>query len=228
MRTVSLVGLAYALIIALGLKSFAGEEISHAPRRPLSSSSYEPILTEHFLIRHDNPEWAREVATHIESAFQENYEKWFPDRPRQQWQSRCEVLLFNDPQDYHRKTGQGSASHGHSQCIKSSGKIICREISLQNCNPQLQKNIRKHEIMHVLLAGSNTEALPRWADEGLAVLSEDISIAHSHLRNLSRSSSKLNFSAKELIHMNEYPEGKRWPALAGLPLPSGFQLDFQE
>ena len=57
----------------------------------------------------------------------------------------------------------------------NAGKIISRRVNLRTDHPTLVQAVLPHEITHVILADFFTEQqIPRWADEGLAVLAEPL------------------------------------------------------
>src|SRR6202011_5991684 len=65
-----------------------------------------------------------------------------------------------------------------------------------------------HEATHVVLAGQfGEQPIPRWADEGIAVLTEPREKIDRHLRNLARCRQETGlFSARQLMQMADYPE----------------------
>src|SRR5258708_20042258 len=68
-----------------------------------------------------------------------------------------------------------------------------------------------HETTHVVLAGKfGDKPLPRWADEGLAVMAEPRSEIERHLRKLQecRRNHQL-FYFNKMIEMQDYPEARR-------------------
>src|SRR5204862_2609529 len=68
-----------------------------------------------------------------------------------------------------------------------------------------------HEATHVVLAGMfGPFDLPRWADEGIAVLAEPTEKIEQHRRNLLKHHQDgLLFGIKDLMRMESYPEPRR-------------------
>src|SRR5260370_3450074 len=68
--------------------------------------------------------------------------------------------------------------------------------------------VLRHEGTHVVLAGRFPAALPRWADEGMAVLSEPRDRIERHLRNLPMHAEQRQlFHVGQLMMFNkEYPD----------------------
>jgi hypothetical protein len=63
-------------------------------------------------------------------------------------------------------------------------RVLARRIDLHCDDPNMSIGVLPHEVTHVVLAGRFPRALPRWADEGMAVLSEPRGRIERHLRNL--------------------------------------------
>src|SRR5262249_10131357 len=68
-----------------------------------------------------------------------------------------------------------------------------------------------HEVTHVVLVGklgdTSDNPMPRWADEGMAVLSEPRERIDRHLRNLPRHRQERTlFSVRNLMLLSDYPE----------------------
>jgi hypothetical protein len=68
-----------------------------------------------------------------------------------------------------------------------------------------------HETTHVVLAGMfGASHVPRWADEGIAVLSEPNEKIDQHRRNLLKHHGDgLLFGLKELMELENYPHPRR-------------------
>jgi hypothetical protein len=66
-------------------------------------------------------------------------------------------------------------------------------------------------VTHAVLAGRFGARVPRWADEGMAVLSEPRDRVEAHLRHLPRwrEEGRL-FSLRRLMDQEEYPDPRDW------------------
>jgi hypothetical protein len=54
--------------------------------------------------------------------------------------------------------------------------------------------------------------MPRWADEGMAVLTEPSDKKNAHLKNLADLLNRGRvFTARQLMTMDDYPSGNQWP-----------------
>src|SRR5207244_1536980 len=105
------------------------------------------------------------------------------------WESKCDLYLHPTAQDYSRATGVPTTSPGHSRIESETNgsRIIGRRMDLHCENPAMLTAILPHETTHVVLAGQfGPHQVPRWADEGIAVLSEPSEKIDQHRRNLAR------------------------------------------
>jgi hypothetical protein len=150
---------------------------------------------------------AEQVARIAEQTRTDMSRKWLGTVP-EDWCPRCDIFLHPTAQDYSRETGKAAASPGHSSLKIEASRVVTRRIDLhwEACN--LLVAVVPHETTHVLLAGQfGDQPLPRWADEGIAVLSEPRDQVERHLRNLPscRQQNSL-FSVQQLMHLADYPE----------------------
>ena len=108
-------------------------------------------------------------------------------------------------------TGQPEQSPGFSTMGMNGGRIIARRVNLRVDHPNLLAAIMPHEITHVVLADLFPhQQIPRWADEGMAVLSEPPSEQHIRAADLEEplNSGQL-FKLADLMAM-DYPDNKFW------------------
>ena len=112
---------------------------------------------------------------------------------------------------FHRMTGQPEDSPGFSTMGLNAGRVIARRINLRVDHPNLIKAVLPHEITHVLLADLfPDQQVPRWADEGIAVLSEPPSEQRLRAADLEKplAAGRL-FKVQDLMVM-DYPDGQSW------------------
>jgi hypothetical protein len=108
-------------------------------------------------------------------------------------------------------TGQPEESPGFSTMGMNAGRIVARRVNLRADHPNLLKAILPHEITHVVLADLFPhQQIPRWADEGMAVLSEPLSEQNLRATDLEAplGTGQL-FKVEDLMKM-DYPEGRYW------------------
>jgi hypothetical protein len=155
----------------------------------------------------ETAERAAQVAERTRAAMSR---KWFADATPATWSPRCDIYLHATAADYARATGAPTASPGHSTLSLDGGRVIIRRIDLRCDDPNMLNGVLPHETTHVVLAGRfGLHHVPRWADEGAAVLSEPQDRVNQHLHNLPmhRRDGEL-FGVGQLMQMDKYPEPK--------------------
>lgn len=136
--------------------------------------------------------------------------KWFGDDGAD-WSPRCDVYVHATSAAYAKATGAPAAAPGHSTLSLDAGRVVSRRIDLRADNPNLAAADLPHETTHVVLAGGfGKHHVPRWADEGMAVLSEPRERVDLHFQNLSVYDREGTvFRLGELMQMGDYPEARR-------------------
>jgi hypothetical protein len=163
--------------------------------------------TTNFRILHNaSPEWVQETARVAEQTRAEMHQKWFGELG-QPWTPKCEIYLHPTGEDYSRATGVSSASPGHSSFQLDGGRVLTRRIDIHYDDPGVLIGVLPHETTHVVLAGKfGDQPVPRWADEGMAVLTEPREKIERHLRNLPQHrQDRQLFPLRQLVYMNDYP-----------------------
>ncbi|GIW82196.1 MAG: hypothetical protein KatS3mg105_4003 [Gemmatales bacterium] len=164
--------------------------------------------SENFVVYHNQPrDIAGMAARHAERTRTRMFKKWL-DREPTPWKRKCEIYLHADAQAYSRATGVPQESPGHSSFYIDNGRILGRRIDLRCDNANLLIAVLPHETTHAVLTGNlDGDTPPRWADEGIAVLSEPRELIDGHLRKLPdlKRSGKL-FRIGQLIEMPDYPD----------------------
>lgn len=126
------------------------------------------------------------------------------------WEPLCEVVLHVNGASYAQTTGQNATTPGHSTIKMPGGKVTSRRIDVRADNQDLAAITLPHEITHVVLADLFPDgSLPRWADEGMAVLSEPRSQVERYLKTMMRlrsPSEKKLIPLSKILTRNEYPD----------------------
>jgi hypothetical protein len=133
--------------------------------------------------------------------------RWF-GKVAEPWSPRCDVYLHPTARTYARTTGAPAGSPGHSTLTLDAGRVLARRVDVRAGDEHALTSVLPHETAHVVLAGRfGRHFTPRWADEGVAVLSEPRERVNLHLRNLPthRREGTL-FSVGKLMRMDQYPE----------------------
>jgi hypothetical protein len=180
--------------------------VRHTPRQP--NQSYAVAETANFRIFHNQTrEVAERAARAVEATRAAMSRKWFGDDGGT-WNPRCDVYLHANAQDYSRATGVPATSPGHSTINSEGERVLARRIDLHCDDPNLFVGVLPHETTHVVLAGRfGNHAVPRWADEGMAVLTEPRERIDRHLRNLPQHHRDGQlFRVGDLMRLNDYPD----------------------
>jgi tetratricopeptide (TPR) repeat protein len=180
-------------------------EIKHTPGK---SGGMAITETANFRIFHTQPRaFAERLARTAEMTRLTMGRKWFGE-VLPTWSPRCDIHLHATQQDYARATGAGAESPGHSTFSLDGGRVVSRRIDLRCDDTHLETGTLPHEATHVVLAGRfGRHDIPRWADEGMAVLSEPRARIDLHLRNLpAHQRDGRLFNVGRLMRMSDYPE----------------------
>jgi hypothetical protein len=129
------------------------------------------------------------------------------------WNPKCDLYLHATAQDYGQATGQDYHSPGHSTLKLENGRLVIRRMDLHCDEPTMLVSILPHETTHVVLADQfGGRLLPRWADEGMAILSEPRDRVEQYLKNLAKyyQDGQL-FKLRELIEQSYQPQQEGYP-----------------
>lgn len=179
--------------------------------RPSNTSGWQAHETRNFVIYHRDAALGQEVAELAERARQYASELWFEGETTGDWSPKCELYLYPTAQEYGMSTGVAPESPGHTKVVNSGGQILSRTVHLRADYPSLKHAVLPHEVAHVVFAGRfGAHTVPRWADEGMAVLTEPTQMQNDHLGNLANCQySGRSLACSEFMTMGEYPGGDR-------------------
>jgi hypothetical protein len=181
------------------------------PPGPANAGPSQIKLTANFKILHEDPALAERVARIAESTRAEQTRRWTGAAARDEWTPRCEIYLYNDAKQFAREHNQPEDSPGFSTMTVNGGKISGRRINLKADHVNLLTAVLPHEVTHVVLADLfPSRPIPRWADEGMAVLSEPRAEQKARAADLAEplASGRL-FQLQQLMSM-DYPDGRFW------------------
>ncbi len=180
--------------------------------RRFRSGGWKVLETSNFRIHHNDDSLAGPIADIAEGTRFEVYRTWFGREPASNWQPKCDIFVHNTADSYVRATNQGPGSPGYSTTGSDRGRIVSRRVDVRRDGPDVVTAILPHEITHVVMADRfNGRPLPRWADEGVAVLTEPAEKRIAHLRILDGKNSRSGmFTARQLMTMADYPPGGQW------------------
>ena len=179
-------------------------EVRHGPRQ----GQWAVAETAHFRVLHNQPrETAERVARIAETTRAAMARKWFGDEPLS-WERPCDIYLHAGTQEYTQATGAPAQSPGHSTMKRDGDRVLVRKIDLRCDEPHMLDSVLPHETTHVVLVGRfGPHDVPRWADEGMAVLTEPRDRVELHLRNLpTHRRDRTLFNLGQLMTMDRYPD----------------------
>lgn len=187
-------------------------EAAAAVGRPGSPvGSWKVWDTENFRILHDDEALARQVALAAETIRRDQTGRWVGSQGVAAWAPRCDIYLYPTATQFSQMTGQPQDSPGFSTMGLGGGQVVARRVNLRADHPNLLTAVLPHEVTHVVLADVFREIqVPRWADEGMAVLSEPASEQELRAGDLSGplADNRL-FRVADLMSM-DYPDGRFW------------------
>jgi hypothetical protein len=167
--------------------------------------------TPSFRILHANEAVATEAARIAEATRQSQQRLWTGRDDSPAWQPRCDIYLYPSAAVFQTVTGQPADSPGFSTMGLDAGRVVARRVNLRADHPNLLKAILPHEVTHVVIADlfPNVQ-VPRWADEGMAVLAEPANEQALRVADLvSPLANGQVFAASDLVAM-DYPDAKYW------------------
>lgn len=145
--------------------------------------------------------------------------KWLTDSAAEaSWNPKCDIVLHPSDDAYAREVGQGARNTVASSLVdRKLGRIARRRIDVRGTQPRWQSAALSHELTHLVLADRfPDQLLPRWADEGAAILADPVEKRWRHSRDLKDAlSSRTEFRVLELITLNDYPPSRRWGTFYG-------------
>jgi hypothetical protein len=181
--------------------------IKHTPRE---GTGWAKAETEHLLVYHALSQEEAEKAVRIAEATRKAMtRKWFGDAGGE-WSPRCVIYLHPTVKGYTAATGAASYSPGHSTISLDQERVVQRRVDLRCDESGMLTATLPHEMTHIVLAGHfGRHMVPRWADEGMAVLSESRERIDVLLGKLpGYRENRTLYNVGELIRMPDYPEAK--------------------
>jgi len=161
----------------------------------------ERSTTENFVVDAPTKELAKAFGEYAEKYRQEKALDWLGyEMPR--WPQRCPLKV---------KITLGQAGGATTFTFGSDGTkrstVLSQEMSIFGEIKQLLNSVLPHEITHTVLAHHFGQAVPRWADEGGSVLSENDEERFTHdVRCREILNQGRGFPLKHLFQMKEYPK----------------------
>jgi hypothetical protein len=151
--------------------------------------------TPNFVVHAPTPQIAKQVGEYAERYRREKALEWI-GQEMPTWGQRCPLRV---------KLMPGGAG-GATTFAFHEGAILEQEMNVEGSLDRILDSVLPHEITHTVFAFHFRRPLPRWADEGGSVLSEDDKERrrHDQLVRQSLASGKA-FRLRTLLNITDYP-----------------------
>ena len=162
---------------------------------------------------------AAQIVLHCEKLHQRLSKKWLSETVATAWSPKCMVVLHPNQESYLAAVGREAATTPGSSLVERLGdRVMKRRIDLRGDRPDYLTAALPHEMTHVTLADHfSPSSLPRWADEGMALLADTPAKKQLHLRDLDAAHTPA-FRMTELLPLLDYPTSERWGVFYGQSL----------
>lgn len=182
-------------------------EVRHTPAHDRNWAEAE---TENFRIIHNQSrDLVEQVARIAETTRAAATRKWFGEEAAS-WTPKCRIILYASADHYARDTGKPADSPGHTTMKTEGERVVDRRIDLHCDVANMLTHVLPHETTHAVLSGRfGRHLVPRWVDEGIAVLSEPRDRIDRYLQSLPQYRAKRElFTSAQLVAMKDYPEAR--------------------
>ena len=161
---------------------------------------------------------AEHIARHAEALRKTLSEKWLANELDQTWMPKCQIVLYSSQSSYVNAVGRGGERTVGSSLVNAvNGRIASRRIDLLGSRTEYLSAALPHELTHVILKDRfPNKELPRWADEGTAILADSEAKQQRHYSDLrSGLTTGETFPAALLLTMEGYPPASQWGVFYG-------------
>jgi len=178
---------------------------------PTATAPAVTIETANFRVIARDRAVAEQLASQLEQVRSVLLLRWAGPTATGDWSAKCEVRLHATAAAYAQATGQRPEQPGHATIQWRGNAVVKRQLDLRADDLNLLSCTVPHETTHLVLAdlfGEN--ALPRWADEGMAILAEPKAQVARYTRKLQacRQTGEL-FNVAQLMQLQGWPDHAR-------------------
>ena len=180
--------------------------------RTSNANGWQVVESRSFRIHHvGQPTVAERLVPVCERTRQSLRERWLGETSKSAWSLKCDLFLYPTDKEFQRLTRFPADTRGFADLEVGDRKVWMRRLHLRTDDAARIDNLLVHELTHVVLADYFAEhQIPRWADEGIAVLSEPAE-RRTKLREWLYQEAKQGrlFSLQELTRQRSVPQDKR-------------------
>ncbi len=154
---------------------------------------------------------AERIAALCEQSRQALRERWLGTTTTSEWTPKCDVFLYPNGAEFQRLTRWPAEMWGVADLQVGDGKVWLRHLYVRTDDEKRLDKVIVHELTHVVLADHFTEhQIPRWADEGIAVLSEPAERLIEMRQWLKQEATQGRiFTLQQLVNQRELPGDRR-------------------
>jgi hypothetical protein len=162
----------------------------------LGSVTGSEHVTANFVVRAATPQIAQKVGEYAERWRREKALEWL-GREMPQWGKKCPLTVTITP----------GGSGGETRFAFDNFQILDQQMEVSGSLERILNSVLPHEVTHTVFAYKFRQPLPRWADEGGSVLSEDDIERKKHDDLIRRYLAKGNqaYRLRTLMTMMQYP-----------------------
>ena len=211
------------LAVAGTFGGFDGMTVSraatHASCSQCSPPTWHVVETANFRILSFGTGGAsRQTAEACEALRGELTARWLGPGPASCWSPKCDLVLHSSDTGYQREVGHAGRNTAASALVeRNRGQITLRRIDVRATRSDWQTGALAHELTHVVLADRFAAApLPRWVDEGIAILADPAEKQRRHQNDFETAlAARAEFRLHELVSLADYPAAGRWGTFYG-------------
>jgi len=151
--------------------------------------------TPNFLVEAPTPQIAQQVGDYAEAYRKQKAQDWL-GRLMPPWPEPCPI----------RVTVNMGAAGGATSFAFDRGRVLGQNMNIEGSLDRLLSSVLPHEVTHTVFAYYYRTPVPRWADEGGAVLSEDEIERNRHdmlCRQILNAGHQIPL--RRLFNLREYP-----------------------
>lgn len=211
------------LLVLCGCLSFIadlrGEDLACGCRagacgcvRQTKLNGWKIVESQSFRIHHAGQSFVAErLAPLCEQTRRSLQERWLADTAKADWTPKCDLFLYPSGGEFQRLTRFPMETWGFADLEIGDGKVWLRRLHVRADDAHRLDKLLVHELTHVVLADHFAKhQIPRWADEGIAVLSEPAARRNEIRHWLKQETSQGRaFTLKELMSQRHVPRDKR-------------------
>lgn len=168
------------------------------------------VETASFRVRHGgNRDLAESIAQAAESQRKAIFERW-SGPPATAWGPKCEIVIHPTAEAFAKATNRAPQSTGNALVRLANGRPTERRIDLRADDAGMVSNALPRELAHVVLVDLFPDSpAPKWAVEGIAILSGTAEEAGRYTRTLPRCAREGDWHPlAQLMEMKDFPAEK--------------------